>query len=203
VHCADAFHYIWRRRALAGEMKRLLDDTGTVVLSHLHNLLGENVSAGMPLTLAGYRELFAELTIRCFKESDIFEALLARQGLNLSTGNRDDELAAESALILVASHLQGLFRVFERDATTIENRRFVRNPLYVAAPMGDDELWTLRFPSEGYELEYSQCRRYLPDQVRLRKDELNDLQQGRYGKTLTTLAERRVLLDLPNGYDQW
>jgi hypothetical protein len=34
-------------------------------------------------------------------------------------------------------------------------------------------------------------------------DELNELRQGRHGEKLLALAERRVLLDLPDGYEQW
>ena len=203
VHCADAFHYIWRRRALAGEMIRLLDDTGTIVLTHLHNLLGDNVSAGMPLAPAEYRELFGEVTLELFKESDVFESLLARQGLSFAVGNRDEELAEESALVLVASRLPGIYRVYERDEHTNEHRQLRRNPLYVAQADGEGEVWTLRLPSEGYELEYARCRRYLPEKIRLRTDEITDLQHGRIGKALAALAERRVLLDLPDGYEQW
>lgn len=203
VHCTDAFHYIWRRRALASEMTRLIGDAGTMVLTHLHNLLGDNVSAGMPLTPAGYRDLFDGVEPRLFKESDVFESLLARQRLNFSVGSTDEELAGEAAIILVASRMPGLFRVFERATEATGHRRLARNPLYVVTPDGDGEAWTLRFPSDGYEHEYARCRRYLPDRVQLSVDELNELRQGRHGEKLLALAERRVLLDLPDGYEQW
>src|SRR5688572_9396353 len=86
VVCSDAFHYVWRRRLLAGEMIRLLAEDGTIVLLHLHNLSAENVSAGMPLSPAAYRELFAGLETRIFKESSAFASLLTQQALDLSAG---------------------------------------------------------------------------------------------------------------------
>jgi uncharacterized protein YbaR (Trm112 family) len=57
VFCSDAYHYIWSKRLLAGEMLRLIGNDGVAVISHLHNSLCENPSAGMPLTPAAYKNL--------------------------------------------------------------------------------------------------------------------------------------------------
>jgi hypothetical protein len=184
-------------------MVRLLDDAGTVVLTHLHNLLAENLSAGMPLPPAGYRELFAGLETGVFKESNLFEALWARQVLDLSVECGDAELANEAALILVATRRPDLFRAFDWSAGVGASRRLTRNPLYAVERRGEDELWTLRFPSAGYEMEYANSRRYLPASVLLRRNELDQIRRGRIDAALSALAERRVLLDLPDGYEQW
>lgn len=202
VHCCDAFHYIWRRRSLASEMMRLLDDSGVVALTHLHNLLGDNISAGMPLTPAVYRELFHGLRTTIFKESDLFEAMLRRSPIEFADGCRNEELTDEAALILLATPSPTPFRVVQRPAA-VSTRRLAKNPLYVVERNDAGETWTLHFPSAGYELEFANARRYLPTQVQLIKQDLDDLHHGRPNDRLTTLAERRVLLDLPDGYEQW
>jgi uncharacterized protein YbaR (Trm112 family)/SAM-dependent methyltransferase len=199
VLCSDAFHYVWRRRLLAGEMVRLLNEAGTILLPHLHNLLAENVSAGMPLTPASYRELFADLEPSLFKESSVFEALLTRKPLDLSAGCADEALDEEAALVLLATRLP-LCRVYEPPPGPEANHPLVRNPLYTVERNGDGETWTLRFPSAEYASEYTSCRRYLPPTARLNGQDLDDMRQGRNTDRLKELARRQVLLDLPDCY---
>ena len=201
VFCSDAFHYVWRRRLLAGEMTRLLADDGTIALTHLHNLLGENVSAGMPLTPAGYRELFRGLDTRITKESDVFEGVLARKPLDLSAGCTDEELGNEAALVLVATRRPDRFRVYECGANHQTRRPLARNPLYAVEQEDDGEVWTLQFPSAGYELEYSSSRRYLPPTARLTVQDLDGLRRGCLEDKLKALHSRHVLLDLPECYE--
>ena len=52
VVLADAFPYIWHKRACAEEMMRLAGEDGLVVMPHLHSSLGFNYSAGDCLTPA-------------------------------------------------------------------------------------------------------------------------------------------------------
>ena len=73
VVLSDAFPYIWHKRLLAGEMMRLAGDRGTIVMPHLHSSLGFNFSAGMTLTPAAYRDLFAPAQPRLFRDSDLLE----------------------------------------------------------------------------------------------------------------------------------
>jgi uncharacterized protein YbaR (Trm112 family)/SAM-dependent methyltransferase len=202
VLCSDAFHYVWRRRLLACEMVRLIGEAGTILLTHLHNLLVENISAGMPLTPASYQELFADLEPRIFKESSVFEALLTRQPLDLSAGCADEELNEEAALILLATRLP-LFRVYEIPPHPEANLPLVRNPLYAVERDGDGEVWTLRFPSTEYASEYANCLRYLPPTARLNRQDLDDLRQGSNTDKLKELARRHVLLELPSVTSNW
>src|SRR5262249_41355672 len=98
VVCSDAFHYIWSKRLLACEMAGLIGDRGTILLPHLHNALGANYSAGMPLTPAHYRDLFAGLSVRLFPESAVLEGLLSHRPVDLSADHGDEVLNRENAL---------------------------------------------------------------------------------------------------------
>lgn len=195
--CSDAFHYIWSKRLLAGEMMRLTGDEGMVVLSHIHNALGENFSEGMPLAPEWWRNLFAERNPRLFKESEVFERVVTRQPVDLSPNYSDEELGEEAALFLIATKLDGLFRNY-KPAEALPVSGVLRvNPLYEwdAAT----ETLRLKFPSPEYEEEFGLCKRYLPERAEIAADALSNLSALPEGE-LRRLIERRVILDLPTGY---
>lgn len=194
--CSDAFHYIWSKRLLAGEMVRLTGD-GVVVLSHIHNALGENFSEGMPLAPEWWRNLFAELNPRLFKEREVFESLVKRQPVNLSPNYSDEELGEEAALFLIATKLEEVFRRYEPAEALPVSGRLRVNPLYEWD--AETALLRLTFPSPEYEEEFGLCKRYLPERAEIAAAALNDLSSLPEGE-LRQLIERCVLLDLPEGY---
>lgn len=202
VVCSDAFHYIWYRRMLACEMARLVGDAGTIVLPHLHNALcqDENYSAGMPLTPAGYRDLFEGFDTRLFKESAVLSGLVNRRPVDLSADYADDELTQEMNLTLIATRLEDLFHVYERSDEEQTASRLSINPLYKLAWDGESSLLKREFPSPEYELEYGDCKLYLPESVKLKAGDLEHIEQQRHAGELKELAVSYVLLDLPGDY---
>jgi uncharacterized protein YbaR (Trm112 family)/SAM-dependent methyltransferase len=199
VVCSDAFHYVWSKRLLAGEMARLVGGRGTILLPHLHNALGANHSAGLPLTPAHYRSLFAGLAVRLFPESAVLDGVLNRRPVDLSANYPDGDLNKENALLLAASRREGLFRVYDSDNGRWPGRLVV-NPLYRRESRGGTVRLMLRFPSPDYEEEFGDCKRYLPRRVELTAGMVRSLEAGRTSGILNELAERYVLLDLPEGY---
>ncbi len=195
--CSDAFHYIWSKRLLAGEMVRLTGDEGVVVLSHIHSALGENFSEGMPLAPEWWRNLFAEVNPRLFRESEVFERVVKRQPVNLSPNYSDEELGEEAALFLIATKLDGLFRSYESVERLSVSGVLRVNPLYEWD--AETETLRLRFPSPEYEEEFGLCKRYLPERAEITPDTFRNLSALPEGE-LRQLIERCVLLDLPEGY---
>ncbi len=63
---------------------RLVGPAGTLVMPHLHSALGENISAGMTLTPAGYADLFAPLGPRLFPDRALFETLVDEAVVDLT-----------------------------------------------------------------------------------------------------------------------
>lgn len=102
--CSDAMNYVWQRRLLAGELTRLLTSQGVLLVTHLHNALCDNPSAGMPLTPAGYRRLFETLPVRLFKESLALDATLGNGVVDFARDATDDELAEEPSLFALATN---------------------------------------------------------------------------------------------------
>ncbi len=198
--CSDAFHYIWSKRLLASEVMRIAAAAGVIVLSHIHNALVENFSAGMPLAPEWWRNLFAELNPRVFKESEVFESAVSRRAVDLSHNYSDEELRDEAALFLIATKLNGLYRIYEQmDEPAISGVLGV-NPLYQVAQNGDAQVLQLQFPSPEYEEEFGACKRYLPERVEVNADALNNLPAAAPNGGLWRLVESRVLLDLPEAY---
>jgi len=198
--CSDAFHYIWSKQLLASEMMRLIDGQGTIVLSHLHNALCENFSAGMPLAPQWYRNLFEALGARVFKEGPVLDSLLAHNTVDLSPDYADEQLQDEPALFLIATRLEGLFRRYELSDARPAARTARINPLYKVERKGEDAVLQLQFPSPDYEEEFGACKRYLPERVELKAGTLKRLAAGEIDGALRELAENYVLLDVPKGY---
>jgi SAM-dependent methyltransferase/uncharacterized protein YbaR (Trm112 family) len=203
VACTDAFHYIWRKRLLAEEMTRLVGEDGVVVLAHLHNSLCDNPSAGMPLTPAGYRNLFDGMAPRLFPERPWLDIALTHTSGDLSVvkpdGEPDDALTDEPSLVLIATRLPGRLQASApAEALTLGTGVMV-NPLYTVR---EDRKVTLelQFPSPEYELEFGDCRRYLPERVELDADALEGSRVTKLDASMKRLVEQCVLLDLPAGY---
>jgi hypothetical protein len=200
VVLSDAFPYIWHKRLLAGEMLRLAGDRGTILMPHLHSSLGFNFSAGMTLTPAAYRDLFAPARPRLFRDSDLLGDILGHTAIDLSRDVTPEQAGEEPSVTLVASRDTVLFRkhhVADPGALSGELRI---NPLYRVEPRGAQAQLTLTFPTPEYEEEFGSVRRYLPDSLTLDVDPRGQLTPAHFGAAYTDLRRRRILLDTPPRY---
>lgn len=200
VVLADAFPYIWHKRLLADEMMRLVGPDGVIVMPHLHSSLGENVSAGMTLSPAAYRDLFAPQRPRLFSDERLFRNVLDRQVVDLTLEASPDDLGAESSLTLVGSRHADLFRTYVvPDPQTVTGELRV-NPLYTVERHGDASVLTLTFPTPEYEEEFGSCREYLPATVTVRADLTGTIAPAALGAEYDELRRRRVIIDAPRHY---
>lgn len=200
--CSDAFHYVWSKRMFASEMMRLAGADGVIFINHVHNALQENYSVGLPLAPQWWRNLFAERTVRVFKESEAFEGLVHQLPLDLSTKYTDEELADEQALFLIASPHEEIYRAYDYPGAQFSSGEWRINPLYEveSQPDGGAVLRLTNFPSAEYEDEYKACKRYLPAQLELSADALRLIAANELNAELRELADRYVLLNVPKGY---
>jgi uncharacterized protein YbaR (Trm112 family) len=197
---ADAFPYIWHKRMLAEEMMRLVGPDGVIVMSHLHSSLGENFSAGMTLTPAAYRDLFAPQQPRLFSDEQLFRQIVAHQRVDLVCDLSADELGAEPSLTLVASHRSDLFRKYDvGDARAVTGELMV-NPLYAVERRGGVSILTLTFPTPEYEAEFAACKEYLPWMMTVSADLTGPLVPATFGTDYDDLRRRRVIIDAPLRY---
>jgi uncharacterized protein YbaR (Trm112 family)/SAM-dependent methyltransferase len=200
VFCSDAFHYIWSKRLLAGEILRLIGDGGAAVLAHLHNSLCDNPSAGMPLSPQGYKNLFDLSNVRLFREDEILDSFLNKDSIDLSVEFSEDELADAQTLLLVAAQKADIFRPYRKPVKERSSGRMIINPLYHLEKDDGRIVLRLRFPSDYYEMEFADSLRYLPESVELNGRELEKIEKGEPAPEVLKLAEKFVVLDVPVSY---
>jgi uncharacterized protein YbaR (Trm112 family) len=197
---ADAFPYIWHKRMLAEEMMRLAGADGAIVMPHLHSALGENFSAGMTLTPAGYRELFAPHEPRLFSDERLFRDVLEHRTVDLTRSAAPEELGTEPSLTLVASRRGEIFRKYDvPDALDVTGELQV-NPLYRVERQGGASVLTLTFPTPEYEEEFGACKQYLPAALTIEGDLTKPIARAALGWQYEELRRRRVILDVPVNY---
>lgn len=196
--CSDAFHYVWTKALLAHEMERLVGADGAIAVTHAHNSLQPNPSAGMPLPPQAYRELFESSGGRVFADRALLEPALDGQ-VDLSAVPDDDALRSAPALTIVASRRPDVFARQTLNPRGDGRGRLQLNPLYYVEPDARGAKLKLTFPSADYEQEYAECRRYLPDEVALDRAKLDAIERND-ASPLEDLIARRIILRLP---DRW
>ncbi len=199
VVLADAFPYIWHKRMLAGDLMRVAEPDGFVVMPHLHSSLNFNFSAGMTLTPAAYANLLADKKPRLFKDHVLMDGVLDRQEVDISGPGSADDVGDEPSVTLVAGG-DDLFRRYALDEPSGIAGELIVNPLYAVTRVGERSHLTLTFPTPEYEEEFNACRRYLPDSLTLPGDLSRPLRPERFGREYEELRHRRVLLDAPRRY---
>jgi SAM-dependent methyltransferase len=200
VVLADAFPYIWHKRLLAEEMMRAVGPRGVIMLPHLHSSLGENFSAGMTLTPAGYASLLEPHAPRLFSDEHLFDGVLNQRTVDLTRSASPAEIGTEPSFTLVASRRDDLFRKYVvKDPREIQGELKV-NPLYRIDLQGDTSVLTLTFPTPEYEEEFGACKQYLPSTVTVPGDLTGPIVPGALGPQYDELRRRRVIIDAPPDY---
>ncbi len=174
VFCHDAFYFLPDKPLVAAEMRRV--SAGPVLVGHAHNALVDNLSAGSPLSPAGYAALFPDPLL--YDDRELTAALVEARA---PTPAATDQLSAAAA-IAVATGVGAPEAVADGVAMPAPGTPLRRNPLY--------EWQTIRWPSERYQKEYAALATY-PMEA-LGPEEATAGEPG-----IEDLVRRRVLLDLP------
>lgn len=200
VVLSDAFPYIWHKRLLAGEMARLAAQDGAIVMPHLHNALGENVSAGDTLTPAAYSALFARRHPRLFRDDGLLQRVLDDRVVDLTQSVSATAIGDDPSFTLVACRDDHLFNCYEvPDPGTVSGALIV-NPLYRVTHHSGSSVLTLSFPTPEYAEEFAACTRYLPDTVTVDADLSGPIDPATLGSAEAELRRRRIVLDAPLHY---
>lgn len=200
VMLSDAFPYIWHKRLVADEMMRLAGPDGVVVLPHLHSALGENFSAGNPLTPVAYRDLFASQQPRLFSDERLLTELLIDRSVDLTHDVTPAELGCEPSFTLIGSRRADLFRRYDVPVEQGVTGELRVNPLYRIERRGCSSILTLTFPTPEYEEEFGGCRRYLPETVTVDADLGGTIVPATLGSAYEDLRRRRIVIDAPPQY---
>jgi uncharacterized protein YbaR (Trm112 family) len=200
VMIADAFPYIWHKRLAADETMRLAGPDGVVVLPHLHSALGENFSAGNPLTPVAYQDLFAPQQPRLFSDDRLLTELLADRTVDLTRDVTPAELGPAPSFTLIAGRHANLFRRYHVPLAQGVTGELRVNPLYRVERRGSASILTLTFPTPEYEEEFGGCRQYLPETVTVDADLGGTIVPSTLGAAYDDLRRRRIVIDAPPHY---
>jgi hypothetical protein len=181
-------------------MLRQAGPDGTIVMPHLHSSLGWNYSAGMTLTPRSYADLFAALQPRLFPDEALFEQAVAGGGLDLSRPFSPEALGSVNSFTLIASRHERVFHRYPTPELAPVSGDLVVNPLYRVSRDGSSTVLTLRFPTQTYEDEFGECRRYLPDSLVIPADLTAPIVSPPAGLDVNELRRRRILIDAPRHY---
>ena len=197
----DALPYVWQKRMLACEMRRVASPDGVVVLPHLHNALGENYTAGDGLTPAAYRDLFALNGPRLFDDRAIVDGVLAHRIVDLANDTAPGALENTPSLTLIASRTEAFFRRRDVPDRLDVSGALRINPLYRVERIGANRSrLRLQFPTPEYEDEFAVSKRYLPREVTVDADPSGPMAPEAFGADYARLRRNRVLLDVPPNY---
>jgi len=180
VFCHDAFYFLPDKPHVAAEMLRVAGPEGRVLVGHAHNALVDNLSAGDPLSPAGYAALFGATML--YDDQELTQALIEVRAPVPGTAAR----VADAPAVAWATGPAAPRALSGGLSMPAPGTVLRRNPLY-AGP-------EIRWPSERYQREYGPLATYP-----LRSDAPERAVAGADAAT-DRFARRRVLLDLPQ---QW
>lgn len=192
---SDSIHYIDDKALLVSEIRRVLNETGVAVVSHMHNKLQRNPSAGNPLTPEGYLRLFQDFYVRLLPEDELLRAHLDDAPVDLATPRPISDLEGAPALVAVASKAPLPPSVPAVRTALVAAASAPRvNPLYRLHDDGGLRYFQRRLP-QGLADEYPELLDCLPERVEAAAADAADCDGER-----ARLLNARVLLDLPPAY---
>ena len=200
VLLSDAFPYIWNKRLSAGEMIRIANTDGVIIMPHLHNARGENISAGDSLTPEAYSSLFETKYPILFNDEDLFNDFLVHRHVDLTNPLLPSEIGTTASLTLIASQHQMSFQQTRAASVHSLDSELVVNPLYRVDYQKGRSCLNRQFPNEHYELEYTQSKRYLPEHIVVNGDLREQIDPASLGEHLEQLLWQCVLIDVPKNY---
>ena len=136
--CHDAFYFLPNKQHVASELRRVAH---TVLIGHTHNKALDNYSAGDPLTIGQYAELFPGTVI--YNDAELTRALLQ---------DRPPQPSRSGAALAFAPPSREWTGQFTQPLPSEPLRR---NPLLVNGKVV--------FPSDRYREEYGPLMGYLTD----------------------------------------
>ena len=209
IFCNDAFHFFNSKLETAKEFQRILKNEGAIVISHIHNALACNMSAGTPLSSSSYSRLFANMKTVTFPEDDLLRSFIYENIVNMGKTFPQKELDSSNAVTLVASHNEKLFKEYgdvKRYLLSMKES-LILNPIYDVTEKGKQYLLKRAVPRfRGFPdlmKEYYLTDKILPKTLDIEKNIMEAILTKRYKNCeheINKLIESFVLINVPKRY---
>jgi SAM-dependent methyltransferase len=198
---SNVFHFIENKSTCIRELNRVTDRNLIILASVRHaGFACDTRNSALPLE--GYERLKANIPHRIILDSDTLERYLDKKGPALAQSGDAKDLGEAAFISIVASKDEKLFRDYgELKEWCHEKGHLGLNPIYKATPdLNNCMRLTRNFPSKFYQDENEECERYLPAEVAVRAEVLDDLRAGKRTREIEKLIEQFVVLDIPPRY---
>jgi SAM-dependent methyltransferase len=201
--CMDAFHLFRGRLTAVTEMERITGEDGVVQIVRAGNALVKP-HEGLELSPAGYLRLFAAgRETRFAPEEMLLDRYLHGLGPALASPAGPEDVAKDKWISIVSSRRREVFRDYGAFGQWPHGLgRLAINPLYVErgrTASGEVEL-ELVLPTEWYEFENADCRRYMPPRVTMTAADLDDIAAGRRTPRVEQWIGTSVVIGVPERY---
>ena len=202
VCCMDAFHLFRARLTAVSEMVRITGEDGIVEILRAGNALVKP-REGLELSPDGYLRLFGARGVRIVSEKMLLERYLSGLGPALAAPVAPAAVADEKWISFIVSNRADVFRDYGPQGEWPHGLgKLAINPLYVEQARradGTAEL-ALVFPTEWYEFENSDSRRYMPERVAASPADLDDVAHGRRTPRVEEWIRTSVVVGVPERY---
>lgn len=201
VFAFDVLSFVTLKRALVGELARVLGPGGRMALTSVINARTPHVYAGEPLAPEGWRALVAHRPHRLLADADILRRYLEGQGLP-AAGEPAPAVLDHAPTLTVLVRPEGELA----DAAPFDGWPHARgplavNPLYAAAPAGPDRLeYERRMPSAVFAADNPGILDYLPEHFGVDRETAAAAAAGRWTAELEPLVRSLALLTLPPAF---
>ncbi len=188
---SDTFHFVRAQQLLAQESMRLLAEDGVIILSQLHNRAFPEEFMGNAQSPEGYRQLFADIDARVFRNADLVACITGgADALDLTGATDEPALAACKELSLVASRDS---KVFAHHKAVHDAANLQLNPLLKI----EGGRFRLIDTVSPLVMEFLT----MPDIDGLDASDIERVRTGNHSNAVTREYMRRlILLDMPRNY---
>ncbi len=200
---SNFYHFIYQKRLMLAELKRVGHANTVVVISSLRNRNVITPTPNLALSPEGYQSLVDEQfeASRMISESALLEQTVLKASNELPPAERPDALKDEPMINLILTN-SAEFSTTDNLESENDGAVYRINPLYRRRPdtRGNVAAFEARWPSEQYLEDNPELRAYLRDEIELPADIISALDQHEYVSEMEPLVREGVLVDLPASY---
>ncbi len=203
VYSSDAFQYFKYRPSSVREMKRVLSPDGVIFISRVSSMPMKYYKGNAIIPPKQLKSYFQEMPNVVFDQEEVLGRYIRKYGPALSSEPSMSDLNKSEWISIVASNRKDYFRdygEFKNWPHALGNLKL--NPLY--HENGKDEsgnrILKFRFPSEWYEYEDHDWRKYAPETVRISHSTLEAIEKGTRTPEIDDLISKWVIIGMPEKY---
>lgn len=207
VYSSDTLYMVPDKVTCSQEFQRVVHPEGLIIIPGLRNGLvdAQKYPNGMALPPSVYGDLFRQLPHRLLANTEVLDRYLHKRGPALAQSSSSHTLDHDQWFSIVATGRedrlvdQGSFDDWPHAEGVLE-----LNPLYRPAGVPRNErgdvLYCQTFPSNWYEHEDGDCRKYEPERVWIAAEILRALALGKRTPAMEELIARCVIVGVPERF---